>query len=300
MTTPGKIIRNQIQSLTRKHTEIESPKQWLGYIYDTFDVGARVKIASTHKFTFQSAIVFIISPYGQIITPSVAALAAGLNHDEAIYISDETIDLERALQCWDDPNTSLYLCLSKDFKDNASSNESTLVLKWNKARTVYTQCTLFKTTVAKLVNTRLFDSPHRTSEHSLPPNLLHILHQNHDNHTEAVSSLLTKFQLVLKTATTAESRVDETNQKLGYLNEEVWRQKLANEEGLSWATSFQFDSLRELVEWVGTKVKVNRVMKAKALQRIVNYCIGRFNGFHHTEGEMWNEVSNSPEIILIY
>ena len=257
-----------------------------------------MKLACTHKFIFYTATIFTLAPYGQIITPRVAALAAGLEYDNVIYVSNETVDLERVLDRWDDPKPNLYFCISNDFSNAVTANESTVILNFNTNRTLHSEWTQFENALEKLVEMRNFDSPHHSTEKTLPPNLLNIIRQNNQNHTEAVNFLLVKSQVVYESAQTAETRVNDINQKLGYLNEEIWRQKIADEEGSPWAKSFEFDSLRELVEWVGTKLKVSRGRREIAIQRIIQYCVGGFEGFH--KDGTWNDVSNSPEIILSY
>ena len=137
IASPNQISRNQLQSLSRKHPEFTSPGQWLEYVYKNFNVGGTVKIATVHNFIFKGASVYTISPYGEIITPDAAATAAELKHDAAVYVGDEVVNLETALKKWDEPNESLCLCLSKEFKDSTTSDdESTLIVRWNVSRTL--------------------------------------------------------------------------------------------------------------------------------------------------------------------
>ena len=74
-------------------------------------------------------------------------------------------------------------------------------------------------------------------------------------------------------------KLDETNQKLGYLNEETVRQGLNVEMGVPWAKTFRFDTLRDIVDWVGDRIKANKQEKAKALRDIVRLCVGEFDRY---------------------
>ena len=298
MTTPSQLARNHLQGLTRKHAFFDSAKTWLEYVYNTFKVGGAVKLACIHKFIFDTATVFTLVPYGQIITPRIAALAAEMEYDNVVYVCDETVDLESVIDSWDNPKAKLYFCISNDFSNDATANKSTVILNFSTNRTVHSEWSQFESTLGKLLRTCNFDSPHRSTENTLPPNLLNVIRHNNQNCTEAVNFLLAKSQVVYESVQTAETRVSDINQKLGYLNEEIWRQKIADEEGSPWAKSFEFDSLGELVEWVGTKLKVSGLRREIAIKRIIRYCVGGFEGFH--KDGTWNEVSNSPETLLIY
>ena len=97
--------------------------------------------------------------------------------------------------------------------------------------------------------------------------------------------LLAKAEIANKTAMTAKSSIEFTNRKLRYINKEKWRQRLADKEGLPWARLFEFDSLAELVNWIGTKLKTTRNKKQQALETLVEYCVSGFRGFHKVENK---------------
>ena len=70
---------------------------------------------------------------------------------------------------------------------------------------------------------------------------------NYQHQSEVMTFLLAKVPDALQVARTAERKVDETVRKLRYINEETWRQRVCDEEGVPWFKNFQFDSLSELV-----------------------------------------------------
>jgi hypothetical protein len=124
------------------------------------------------------------------------------------------------------------------------------------------------------------------------PILTHLVNLNYQRYSEVVNFLLVKTQNALQVARMAESKLD-------YINE-TWRQRLGNEEGVLWSKNFQFDSLSELVYWVGMKMKRSRTEKQLALQNILRLSVDSFVGFAGIESTSWNDVSNPPKIILIY
>ena len=209
---------------------------------------------------------------------------------EAICIEDESITFENALRYWDGPKLPPHLCLSNEFDET-----TTLILQWNDSRTLFTPCDILKSILSACFTIIPFDSSTPPSKAALPPNLLHLMHQNQVDDSQAVEFLLAKAETANKTAATAKSSIEFTNRKLGYINEEKWRQRLADEEGLLWARPFEFDSLAELVNWIGTKLKTTRDKKQQALETLVEYCVGGFRGFHEVENREWHDVSNSTK-----
>jgi len=232
MASRNRISRNRLQSLSRKHPEFTSPREWLEYVYNTFNIGGTVKIATVHNFIFEGASVYTISPYGEIVTPAAAAAAAELSDDAASYVRDEDVHLETTLKKWDEPNELSTLCLSNEFNDRTTSaDESTLIVRWNISRTLVAKCGVFKTYLTQVVDPKRFDSRVLSSERLLPANLLHLMNENHHNSMQAVDFLLEKSERALTTATSIQTRMDDTSRKLGHITEETWRHRLASEEG---------------------------------------------------------------------
>lgn len=306
--TSQAVIRSRVQSLTRKHAKFSTQRLWLQYIYDTFDVGATTRIGYVHKHQYQTACVFTIQQYGEVVTPHIAAFAAGIVAPDATSTSDEgPVDLETTLKYWEDAILPAHLCMSDSFTD-----DGVLVIRWNDTRTLYSTHKVFKDKLSSLVNLQSFDASSileselaltRTSSDDRKKSasmLTHLVNLNYQHHSEAVTFLLAKAQNALQVARLAESKVDETAHKLGYINEETWRQRLGDEEGVPWSKNFQFDSLYELVDWVGMKMKRSRAEKQLALQSIVQLCVDNFDGFAGIESTSWRDVSNPPKIMLIY
>jgi hypothetical protein len=305
--TSQAVTRSRVQSLTRKHTKFTSQRLWLQYIYDTFDVGATSRIGYVHKHKYRTTCVFTIQQYGEVITAHIAASAAGIVAPDSTSTSDEgPVDLETTLKYWDDAILPAHLCMSNSFTDDFF-----LVIRWNDTRTLYSTCKAFKDKLSSLVKLQRFDassileselSLNRTSDDDTKRStsmLTHLVNLTYQNHSEAVTFLLAKAQNALQVARTTESRVDETVRKLGYINEETWRQRLGDEEGVPWSKNFQFDTLSELVDWVGMRMKQTRAKRQLALQRIVLLCVDNFDGFAGIESTSWRNVSNPPKIILI-
>ena len=86
--------------------------------------------------------------------------------------------------------------------------------------------------------------------------------------------------------------MDETNKKLGLMHEETWRRRLTEEEGLPWARNFKFETLAELVDWVGGKIQSDRERRLMALRTIVATCVDKFTGFDDIRNTLPMEPSN--------
>ena len=126
---------------------------------------------------------------------------------------------------------------------------------------------------------------------SLAQHLNALFHCN----SEGLGYVLGKADEGLEIARTAIRKLDETNQKLGYINEETFRQRLKEEEGFPWASNFQFETLAELVEWVGVKLNRRYEERRVALGMIVRSCLGDFQSYKDLETEFettdWQDVT---------
>lgn len=69
----------------------------------------------------------------------------------------------------------------------------------------------------------------------------------------------------------------------------------SDEDCIPWSKNFQFDSLSELVDWGGTKMKRSRVEKQLVRQNIILLCFM----MDLLESTSWAGVPNPPKIILI-
>ena len=90
---------------------------------------------------------------------------------------------------------------------------------------------------------------------------------------------LTQALEALSIARASRTKIDETNKKLGHINEHTFRQHLNMEEGIPWSQSFRFNSLNELVEWTGLKIKATKEDRSKAIWDIGRMCVAGFDGY---------------------
>lgn len=81
------------------------------------------------------------------------------------------------------------------------------------------------------------------------------------NSSAAVSLAFKTALEALSSAPTTGAKIDDANKKPGYLNEETVRQHLNAEMGIPWARLFRFDTLRDIVEWVGDRIKAGSLME---------------------------------------
>ena len=304
MTSQNELL-SRIQSLTRKHDSFTSPRMWFQYIYKTFEVSSTSRICCVHKHQSPTACVFTIQEFGEVVMPHIAASAAGIDASKAISMSYEgPVDLESTLKYWKDVSCEPCLCMSDSFTDN-----HVLFLRWNDTRTLHSTYKIFKEKLSSLVKPHAFDASStlkselaqtQTSSDTITSTsmLTHLVNLNYQHHSEAMTFLLAKTQDALKVARTTKTQVEETSRKLGYINEETWR--LTDEEGALWPKSFQFDSLSELVDWVGMKMKRSRDEKQMALKTVVLLCLDKFDKFQRIDSTPWDDVSNLTKIVLIY
>ena len=86
--------------------------------------------------------------------------------------------------------------------------------------------------------------------------------------------------------------IDEASPKFGHLTEETFRQRLS-EEGFPWAKSFAFDTLADVVEWVGINIKSNKAKRNNGLRTVVRMCVENFDGYKDDRPIDWTSIHTS-------
>ena len=166
-----------------------------------------------------------------------------------------------------------------------------IILQFSNERTLKASSKDFETRIGAMVRVEQITSSKEMAEElasyrNSPDSRFRDIGLNRDNIDRLQNGVSAAVCCALKTALEALSsaqssrvKLDETNQKLGYLNEETVRQGLNAEMGLVRAKAFRFDTLRDIVDWVGDQIKANKQEKAKPLRTIVRLCVGEFDGY---------------------
>ena len=111
------------------------------------------------------------------------------------------------------------------------------------------------------------------------------------NSSGASSLALARAIEALSTAKVARIKADETTKKLGRLNEETVRHHLNGKEGIPWAGSFRFETLWEIVDWVGMKITASKKERLEAMTDIVRLCLSGFEGYAEAKDYVdWEKV----------
>ena len=128
------LLRNRVQTITRRHDSFDADKDWLKYVYDKFTLDSKTRIAYVLKFRFPNVCIFTIQQYGEIMTPEVAASAGGVAPSETdLRDADHgPISLEDTLKHWEDKSFKSHLCISDNFNETGD-----IIIRWNENRTLY-------------------------------------------------------------------------------------------------------------------------------------------------------------------
>ena len=301
--TSQNILRNNVQSLTRRHDAFHSDHEWMGYVYRTFDINTVNHVGYIMKFQVNDMCIFTIIQFGELMTAEIATSACGMMVGEELRdVYKGTSTLEDALTHWEDTSITPRLCISDHFNE-----EGSIILRWSETRTIYTTYRKLEDKIGWIAELEsvnyapyLFtflqqahDSENvQTRSHvSLAQHLNALFHCN----SEGLGYVLGKADEGLEIGRTAIRKLDETNKKLGYINEETFRHRLKEEEGFPWASNFKFDTLAELVEWIGVKLNRRYEERQRALGMIVRSCLGDFQGHKGLETELettdWHDVT---------
>jgi len=209
------------------------------------------------------------------------------------------VNLEHALKAVDDS----YITGKAIIEDVLTDSEGEIILQYNEERTLKACYKDFKKRVGSIIEFEQTSWTHAMAAElepyrNSPDKHLRHVGLNNDkidglqNNSSAAVALALKTALeALSSAQTAGAKLDETNKKLGHLYEETVRQQLNSEMGIPWAKSFRFNTLRDIVEWVGDKIRAGRQQKAHALRDIVRVCVGEFDQYPEPKEDVdWERV----------
>jgi hypothetical protein len=126
----------------------------------------------------------------------------------------------------------------------------------------------------------------------------------YNNSSTALAHALKKALEALSLAQAAGTKLEETNKKLGFVNEQTFRQHLNVEEGIPWARAFRFNTLNEIVEWTGVKINASKKKRGEAMEDIVRMCVAGFDGYTDASDKVdWMKVYgplNASYLFLSY
>src|SRR5579859_273928 len=287
MTSPSQILRNQIKSLTLKTPLLANECDWIWYVYQNLDITAVSRIAYVRIFQFQTTYILAIQEYGQRMSSLLASSFSNVKPNEyRLQRADRgVLNLEQALIDLADPSIIGKAIIADVL------TEGDIILQFNDERTLKASYKDFKTRVGAIVPVEQITSSKEMAEelasyrNSPNPHIRNIglncdnVDRLQNNSSAAVSLALKTALEALSSVQASRGKLDETNQKLGYLNEETVRQGLNAEMGVLWARTLRFDTLGDIVEWVGDQIKADKKEKTKALRDIVRLCVGEFDRY---------------------
>ena len=302
MASLANLLRNDVKSLSRKHNPMSHDRDWLRHVYTTFDIDPASRVAYVRKFRFDQTYIFMIQEYGERMSPRCVSQISNLTVEEEDLITADfgPLTLDEALANADDPSMSSKFLASKSVVNGE------IILRFAADRTVKASFTDFSERMKKIVDVEIIDwaqaqqaeveaeaKPHRNSTdahlRAISSNTEQ-MNQLFQESSADIAHLHAQSSSALNLATSASAKIDETTRKLGHVNEETFRQRLNDSEGWPWATSFRFDTLVELVDWIGLKIQAERAERRTAFKNIVDMCVGNFDGFEKGRGVDWDSV----------
>jgi len=73
--------------------------------------------------------------------------------------------------------------------------------------------------------------------------------------------------------------ISDSSGKMGFISEEIFRNKLADEEGIEWAERLKFEGLGDLVRLVGRRLKKSGLETERAQGKLIQYMLSGFENF---------------------
>ena len=297
--SPSQIRRSKVRSLTVKHDPIDNEPEWIRHVYKQLNITAASRITYIRKYQFHNTLIYTVQEYGERISSSYAALLSKIKVTESeLYKADfGFIFLEQALLDLDDLSKAGKLLVS----DSVIGGD--IIVQYNNERTLKASFKEFVGKVGEIIEVEQvclneciindLQSSRNSPESHVRDVVLNAdnLNRLQRNSTEASSVALAKAIKALSTAELARVKVDDTIKKLGRLNEETVRQHLSGEEGIPWASSFRFQTLWEIVDWVGMKIKAEKNERFKAMRDIARLCVSGFEGYAKGDDNVdWEKV----------
>jgi hypothetical protein len=297
--SPSQIQRSKVKSLTVKHDPIDNEPEWIRHVYKQLNITAASRITYMRKYQFQNTLIYMVQEYGERISSSYAASLCKIKVTESELSKADFgfIFLEQALIDLGDSSKAGKLLVS----DSVIGGD--IIVQYNNERTVKASFKEFVTKVGEIIEVEQvcldecivndLQNSRNSPESHVRDVVLNAdnLNRLQRNSSEASSVALAKAIKALSTAELARVKVDETTKKLGRLNEETIRHRLNGEEGIPWASSFRFETLWEIVDWVGMKIKADKNERFKAMRDIVRLCVAGFEGYVEADDNIdWEKV----------
>ena len=208
---------------------------------------------------------------------------------QACPTSSETFDTNRckltnshlgpALKALDDSTRNPRILISHELLQHE------LVLQYSGNSTLQIRCDQLLENINKIQRSQIVDFSASTNEEIMPlatssskspiesPMLDPLLTKGINNLRHSTSTGISKAvntsHMAFTNGELLARRMNETSQRLGYMNEEMWRLHLARKEGEHWARRVHIQSLEDLVKWIGTEISATKGECIAALDDLI-------------------------------
>jgi len=299
MATSSFILHYKVKTLTRKHASIINERDWMKHVYNNLEIDSSTAIGYIRKYRFQNTCVFTIQEHGQRMSPQYAASLCNIIVRQSDFQNADLgpTTLEKALIDMDNNSIVSKLIVSN------TVTAGKIILRYAEDRTLTAPFKEFETRVGNIVEVEVVDvsasvfselESSRNSPDSSVRNVslnMDTIDRLQNSSTASLTHVLTQALEALSMARTTGTKIDEVNKKLGHINEHTFRQSLNTEEGIPWSQSFRFNSLNEIVEWTGLKIKATKEDRSKAIRDIVRMCVAGFDGYTDANDKVdWMKV----------
>jgi hypothetical protein len=113
-----------------------------------------------------------------------------------------------------------------------------------------------------------------------------------------LEGLLSTVESLSRTVADMKDQFDTLLPKLGYINEETIRRRLADAKGSSWARSLRVCSLSEAIDWIGTGLRKTPAERLEGMENVIDFVLEGFVGFTRWSDEAisWEDVTPLLEL----
>ena len=277
-------LSNEVEKLKKsclKHDQVTEIHEWISYVSAKYPSDRNPRLCRLSLFPFQAFRVYTISDITENVTSmSVASAASLLITPDVINQRERRVDLSSILN-----DISPVVLVSNHLLG------SIIGLQFDWRNTLSIDADSLVNRLTPHLTIRSVNISHIPSVNPLPKSAPLFHNAVSELKMETASSEYSISYLTTSTASRLDqirtsvedlrSTVQESSQKMGFLNEEIFRTNLGIELGAKRAERVQFESLGDLVREVGRRMQKTDAEIDNALGSIIKMMIIGFRSYRH-------------------
>lgn len=308
------IERSKIRSASQKHEDFGNLRQWVDYVYEKFEFSKETRVCRMVRYELHDACINILVEFSEFISAINAAAAANMKVDmKALVLAQGSVSyLESALQTFDDASKITQIYISSQLVDKD------LIMPFSPDRTLAISASNLLDKLSTLASVEVYDfgatsvqpltgpvTPAMAEQHMMTSSITTSMDNLRHSSLPGIEIAIGAHRLSKTNNSDTEvlkGRYENTQQRLGYINETTFRLHLRENHGVPFAEGVRVECLVDLVSWIGEKINASSAQKIDASEILLKFCLGDFDGYGKADNKpnvLWTEVSKYIRTILI-